>query len=93
MKNSIKLVDTIICVIAVFVVCFIGCGPKEVPLNQDPTNGQSQSDSTSSNGNSETSSRIKIKYDDGYNAHYQIIEVDGVEYVAPISGGITPLIK
>jgi hypothetical protein len=38
-------------------------------------------------------SRIKIKFDGGYSAVYQIIEVDGTEYIAPLNGGITPLIK
>ena len=38
-------------------------------------------------------SRIKIKFDGGYGAYYQIIEVDGTEYIAPNNGGITPLIK
>jgi hypothetical protein len=41
----------------------------------------------------EANSRIKVKYNDGRQAYYQIIEVDGVEYIAPINGGITPLIK
>jgi hypothetical protein len=41
----------------------------------------------------DTNSRVKIKFDGGYSAVYQIIEVDGTEYIAPLNGGITPLIK
>ena len=63
--------------VAILTVMVIGCGPR----GQEPTM------------NSETNSRIKIKFDGGYGAYYQIIEVDGTEYIAPNNGGITPLIK
>lgn len=72
-----KLIDGTICVAAVLTVMLIGCGPKGAEMND----------------NSNVNSRVKIKDDGGYNAYYQIIEVDGTEYIAPINGGITPLIK
>ena len=72
-----KLIDGTICVAALLTVILIGCGPKGAEINE----------------NSNTNSRIKVKYDDGYIGSYQIIEVDGTEYIAQINGGITPLIK
>jgi hypothetical protein len=37
--------------------------------------------------------RVKVVYNKIVHVGYQIIEVDGIEYIANLSGGITPLIK
>ena len=42
---------------------------------------------------SKNQDRVKVIYNEKVHVGYQIIEVDGVEYIASLSGGITPLIK
>jgi hypothetical protein len=42
---------------------------------------------------SENQDRVKVVYNKIVHVGYQIIEVDGIEYIANLRGGITPLIK
>jgi len=72
-----KMFIATIWVAGLLMTMFIGCGPRGAEINES----------------SNTNSRIKVKYDDGYDTRYEIIEVDGTEYIAPFNGGITPLIK